>query len=253
MTTTFPTQPVAVISGGLGDIGLATAHALKQTGCRVALGDLRDTGRDTDGFHVHQVDVASEASVSAWFGAVEAAFGEPASIIVVNAGIVCLGSAMAATVDDWNRTLSVNLTGAWLTARVGARRLIEKKMPGRIVFVGSWAGHAPHVELAAYCAAKAGLRMLTQCLALELAAHGILVNEVAPGYVNAGLSGQFFKKDPALAARSTAAVPVGQLIEADEVAAAIVYLCSPAHRNLTGSTLLLDGGLSLLRSPVVKS
>jgi glucose 1-dehydrogenase len=109
------------------------------------------------------------------------------------------------------------------------------------------------VELAAYCAAKAGLRMLTQCLALELADKAILVNEVAPGYVNAGLSGQFFKKDPALAARSTAAVPVGQLIEADEVAAAIAYLCSPAHRNLTGSTLLLDGGLSLLRSPVVKS
>lgn len=253
MTTTFPTQPVAVVSGGLGDIGLATAHALKQTGCRVALGDLRDTGPNSDGFHVHPVNVASEASVQAWFGAVEAAFGEPASIIVVNAGIVCPGSAMAATLDDWNRTLSVNLTGAWLTARVGARRLIEKKMPGRIVFVGSWAGHAPHVDLAAYCAAKAGLRMLTQCLALELAAQGILVNEVAPGYVNAGLSGQFFKKDPALAARSTAAVPVGQLIEAGEVAAAIAYLCSPAHQNLTGSTLLLDGGLSLLRSPVIKT
>ena len=126
-------------------------------------------------------------------------------------------------------------------------------MPGRIVFVGSWAGHAPHVELAAYSTAKAGLRMLTQCLALELADKGILVNEVAPGYVNAGLSGQFFKKDPDCAARSRAAVPVGELIEADEVAAAIAYLCSPAHRNLTGSTLLLDGGLSLLRNPVKKS
>ena len=124
MTTTFPTQPVAVISGGLGDIGFATAHALKKTGCRVALGDLRDAGRSTDGFHVHRVDVANEASVHAWFGAVEAAFGEPASIIVVNAGIACKGSAMSATLDDWNRTLSVNLTGARLTARTGARRLV---------------------------------------------------------------------------------------------------------------------------------
>lgn len=252
MNAAFPTQPVAAISGGLGDIGLATAHALKLAGCRVALGDLRDAGRNADGFHVQHVDVASETSVQAWFGAVEAALGEPASIIVVNAGIVFTGSAMSATLDDWNRTVSVNLTGAWLTARIGARRLIEKKMPGRIVFVGSWAAHAPHVELAAYCAAKAGLRMLTQCLALELAAQDILVNEVAPGFVNAGLSGQFFRKDPALAARSTAAVPVGRLIEADEVAAAIAYLCSPAHQNLTGSTLLLDGGLSLLRSPANK-
>jgi len=85
--------------------------------------------------------------------------------------------------------------------------------------------------------------------AVELAAQGILVNEVAPGYVNASLSGQFFKKDPACAARTIATVPVSQLIEADEVAAAIAYLCSPAHRNLTGSTLLPDGGLSLLREP----
>lgn len=253
MTTAFPNSPVAVISGGLGDIGFATAHALKQTGCRVALGDLRDNGRNTDGFHVHHVDVASEASVQAWFGAVEAAFGEPASIIVVNAGIVFTGSAISATLDEWNRTLAVNLTGAWLTARAGARRLIEKTMPGRIVFVGSWAAHAPHVQLAAYSAAKAGLRMLAQCLALELAGQGILVNEVAPGYVNAGLSGHFFKQDPALAARSRAAVPVGELIEPAEVAAAIAYLCSPAHRNLTGSTLLLDGGLSLLRRPANQS
>lgn len=252
MNKTLPAKPVAAISGGLGDIGLATAHALKQTGCRVALGDLHTTGRDTGGFHVHEVDVASEASVQAWFSAVESAFGEPASVIVVNAGIVCMGSAMEATVEDWNRTLQVNLTGAWLTARTGARRLIGKKMPGRIVIVGSWAGHAPHVDLVAYCAAKAGLRMLTQCLALELADKGILVNEIAPGYVNAGLSGEFFKNDPSRAAKARARAPVGELIEADEVAAAIAYLCSFAHKNLTGSTLLLDGGVSLLRGRAVK-
>ena len=253
MTATFPTQPVAAISGGLGDIGFATAQALKKSGCRVALGDLHADGRDTSDFHVHQVDVANEASVEAWFGAIEAALGEPAGIIVVNAGIVFTGSAMSASLEDWNRTLSVNLTGAWLTARVGARRLIEEDRPGRIVFVGSWAAHAPHVGLAAYGTAKAGLRMLAQCLALELADKGILVNEVAPGYVNAGLSGQFFKKDPQLEARSKAAVPVGELIEVDEVAAAIVHLCSPAYRNLTGATLLLDGGLSLLRGPDTRS
>jgi len=252
MNKNLPANPVAAISGGLGDIGLATAHALKQAGCRVALGDLRVTGRDTGDFHVQQVDVASETSVQAWFGAVESNFGEPASVIAVNAGIVAMSSAMEATLEDWNRTLAVNLTGAWLTARTGARRLIEMKMPGRIVIVGSWAGHAPHVDLAAYCAAKAGLRMLTQCLALELADKNILVNEIAPGYVNAGLSGEFFKKDPARAARARARAPVGELIEADEVAAAIAYLCSPAHRNLTGSTLLLDGGISLLRGRAVK-
>ena len=245
MNPPFPTQPVAMISGGSGDIGRATALALQQAGCRVAIGDVHAAPLHEDGFHYHQVDVSDEAAVAAWFDAVESHFGQPASIIVANAGIVTTGSVMNATVEDWNRTVAVNLTGAWLTARTGARRLIEMKMPGRIVFVGSWAAHAPHVQLAAYCAAKAGLRMLAQTMALELADKCILVNEVAPGFVDAGLSAELFRKDAALAERSRAVVPNKQLIEADEVAQAITYMCSPTHRNLTGSTLLLDGGLSL--------
>ena len=183
-----------MISGGCGDIGRATALALQQAGCRVAIGDVHATSPHDDGFHYHQVDVSDEAAVARWFDAVESHFGQPASVIVANAGIVSSGSAMTAALDEWNRTLSVNLTGAWLTARTGARRLIEMKMPGRIVFVGSWAAHAPHVQLAAYCAAKAGLRMLAQTMALELADQGILVNEVAPGFVDAGLSAEFFRK-----------------------------------------------------------
>ena len=202
-----------------------------------------------EGFHYQAVDVSDEHSVAAWFEAVQTHFGQPASLIVVNAGIVRPGGALEASLQDWNDTLAVNLTGAWLTARAGAQRLIAAGQPGRIVFVGSWAGHAPHVNIAAYCAAKAGLRMLVQCLALELADREILVNEVAPGYVDAGLSAQFFRRDPQLAERSRAAVPVGKLIDAAEVAEAVVYLCAPGHRNLTGSTLVLDGGLSLLRVP----
>jgi NAD(P)-dependent dehydrogenase (short-subunit alcohol dehydrogenase family) len=269
----FPDQPVAVVSGGLGDIGRATALALREAGCRVAVGDVFASERAAglvpdgsakhgfgepcyggapDGFHYHPVDVSREESVEAWYDAVQGHFGQPASIIIANAGIVRPGSALEASGRDWNDTLAVNLTGAWLTARAGARRLIAAGQPGRIVFVGSWAGHAPHVNLAAYSAATAGLRMLVQCLALELADRDILVNEIAPGYVDAGLSAQFFRRDPELAERSRAAVPVGRLIDTAEVADAVVYLCAPGHLNLTGSTLLLDGGLSLLRVPKPK-
>lgn len=253
MSTNFDDQPVAVVSGGLGDIGWATAQALRTAGCRVALGDLpareQVPAQTLADFHYQAVDVSDERSVVAWFEAVQTHFGQPPSLLVVNAGIVRPGTALAASCQDWNDTLAVNLTGAWLMAREGAQRLIAARQPGRIVCVGSWAGHAPHVHIAAYCAAKAGLRMLVQCLALELAEHQILVNEIAPGYVDAGLSGQFFRRDPQLAERSRAAVPVGRLIDTAEVAAAVVYLCSPEHRNLTGSTLVLDGGLSLLRVP----
>lgn len=234
-----------MISGGLGDIGAATALALQQAGCRIAIGDVHPAPPGNGGFHYQPVDVSDEASVVRWFDAVESHFGGPASVIVVNAAIVSPGDTLGTAVEDWQRTLAVNLTGAWLTARTGARRLVAQGMPGRIVFVGSWAAHAPHVQLAAYCTAKAGLRMVAQTMALELADQGILVNEVAPGFVDAGLSAQFFKKDAALAELSRSVVPNKQLIGAGEVAQAIAYLCSPAHRNLTGSTLLLDGGLSL--------
>ncbi len=247
MNSAFPENPVAVISGGLGDIGRATAEALAKEGCRIALGDVAASADLPEGWHYQRVDVSDETSVKNWFDAVQARFGEPASVIVANAGIVKLGSAMNATMADWQATLDVNLTGAWLTARTGAQRLLDARSGGRIVFVGSWAAHAPHVKMAAYSAAKAGLRMLTQTMALELAEQNILVNEVAPGFVDAGLSGKLFKEQPGRAEIARAMVPNKQLIDAEEVAESVAYLCSAKRRNMTGSTLLLDGGLSARR------
>lgn len=253
MEFSFPDHPVVAISGGLGDIGLATARVLLEAGCRVALGDTLDDDEysllSLSGYYYRSVDVRDERSVEAWFDAIRSHFGRNASIIVANAGIVRPGTSLETTCEDWNETLAVNLTGAWLTARVGAKRLVSEGSTGRIVFNGSWAGHAPHANLIAYCAAKAGLRMVVQCLAAELADKGILVNEVAPGYVDAGLSAKMFRSDPGLAERAKASVPVGRLIDAAEVAEAIAYLCLPSHQNLTGASLVLDGGLSLLRAP----
>jgi len=98
----------------------------------------------------------------------------------------------------------------------------------------------------AYSVSKAAINMLCKCFALELASRNILVNEIAPGYVDAGLSGRHWKKDPASAEKARERVPVRRLISAEEVAQQIVYLCGPAARHMTGSSLLMDGGLSLL-------
>jgi NAD(P)-dependent dehydrogenase (short-subunit alcohol dehydrogenase family) len=98
-----------------------------------------------------------------------------------------------------------------------------------------------------YSVSKAGLRMLCQCMALELAPHHITVNEIAPGYVDAGLSGKIFDANPALREEARAKVPNRELISAAEVAAQVAYLCDPENRHITGSTLLMDGGLSLQR------
>ena len=100
--------------------------------------------------------------------------------------------------------------------------------------------------MAAYSVSKAALSMLCKCFALELAPKNILVNEIAPGYVDAGLSGRNWRKMTEQRERAKERVPIRQLIEAQEVAEQIVYLCDPGNRHMTGSTFLMDGGLSLL-------
>jgi glucose 1-dehydrogenase len=232
---------VAIISGGLGDIGRACALELSDRGADIAVGDivdasqaddLRDTITGSGGrFHFTQVDVSDAAAVSAWVACVEKELGSP-TIAVPNAAIVEMVPLPQLTPDIWQRHLDVNLTGCFNLAHTVARRLVELNRPGRIVFIGSWAGHTAHAHIPAYCVAKAGLRMLCKCMALEYAPHHILVNEVAPGIVNAGLSRNLFDKDPALTCRATAGIPVRELMEPQEVALHVAHLC--------------DGGLSLV-------
>jgi glucose 1-dehydrogenase len=250
---------VAIISGGLGDIGRAIALELARRGAAIALGDLHEQASGPAEFltalhHANvpvrydHVDVADAQAVGEWFATVEADLGVP-TLIVPNAARVTLADCRAIEPEQWSAELRVNLDGAFYVAQAGAKRLLAASKPGRIVFVGSWAAHAPHVHIPAYCAAKAGLRMLCRCLALELAPYHILVNEVAPGQVDAGLSAQVFAAEPERRRIAESGVPVGRLITASEVAAQVAYLCEPTNSQMTGSTLLMDGGLSLLAGP----
>lgn len=244
------TPALAAISGGLGDIGKAIARALSRAGAEVALADLLpESEAKSDGHYYSRVDVSDAEAVDRWFEEVTRKFGRAPNLIIPNAAIVTFKPHLEITPGEWKRELDVNLNGAFYFADSGTRRLVQADQPGRVVFIGSWAGHAPHRRLPAYSVAKAGLRMLTQTLALELASRGILVNEVAPGYVNAGLSGRVFDADPELALTSKKKVPIQKLISADDVAMQVLYLCSPASTHLTGTTIVQDGGLSLLQGP----
>jgi NAD(P)-dependent dehydrogenase (short-subunit alcohol dehydrogenase family) len=253
-------QHVAVISGGLGDIGRAIALELARRGADIAVGDIRspgDAGALLDQLkelgargRYDRVDVSQPDEVTDWISEVERSFGV-VNLIIPNAAIVTASPVMKMLHEAWTRELQVNLTGAFHLARTGAARLLDQQRPGRIVFTGSWAADAPHPQITAYCVAKAGLRMLCKCMALELAPHGILVNEVAPGYVDAGLSAGVWKSNPQARANAQARVPINQLIAAEDVALQIAHLCDPANRHMTGSTLLMDGGLSLV-TPAAK-
>jgi len=245
---------IAITSGGLGDIGKAIALELARRGADIALGDILEFSaaskvlleiekHDVRAVY-HQVDVANPEAIQTWLNSIEKELGIP-TLIIPNAAIVKTSSLTGISPEDWNSQLNVNLSGAFFLAQNAANRLLQIKRAGRIVFVGSWAAHAPHANMIPYSVSKAGLRMLCKCMALELAPHQILVNEVAPGYVDAGLSGKMFDADPEQREFARAKVPNGELITATEVAAQVAYLCDPQNKHNVGSTLLMDGGLSL--------
>lgn len=244
----------AIISGGLGDIGRAIARKLAELGADIALGDIVGSSQSIDFLQDLKklgrrarydcVDVTDALAVSEWVAAVETDFGA-VTLIVPNAAIVTLSNFRTLRASEWNRELRVNLDGSFHLAQAGVQRLLQLKKEGRVVFIGSWAGHRPHTHIPAYCVAKAGLRMLCQCMALELAPYGILVNEVAPGYVDAGLSGRMFEKDTAARDRFMGQVPIQKLIKPADVALQVAHLFDPQNQHMTGSLVLMDGGLSL--------
>ena len=140
---------------------------------------------------------------------------------------------------------SVNLNGAFYMAHYATRHMLAKQKKGRVVFIGSWAAHAVHPHIPAYCVSKAGLRCLSQNMALELAPYDILVNEVAPGTVNAGLSAQVFKKDASIAKKQAENIPNRRMIESIDVAKEVLHLCDPDIKHHVGSCVLIDGGNTL--------
>lgn len=219
---------VAVVTGANGSIGSAIVAHFKELGAKTVGGDLP------------ALDVTDPASIEAWLDGA----GTP-TIGIVCAGISRAGRLIDTSDKDWSDVVDVNLTGAFYSARAIIRRMLKNKIQGRIVFIGSWAAHAPHPHIGAYSAAKAGLRALCQTFALDHAQDGILVNEVAPGIVDAGMSRELFRKDPELEKRTRAAIPSGRVISPEDVARDVAFLASPENRHTTGSVLISDGGLSM--------
>lgn len=243
----------AIVSGGLGDIGRAIVRELHSCGASVAIGDIHPASDaqpllDELGSRARydRVNVSDAEAVSRWIRTVESSLGVP-TLVIPNAAIVTLSGLRELTPAQWKQELSVNLDGAFHLALEAARLMTSRSMPGRIVFIGSWAGSVPHAHIPAYCVSKAALRMLMKQFALEYARDEILVNEVAPGYVDAGLSGRVFEKDPSVRQRAVQEVPIRRLIDPAEVAMQVIHLCDPRNRHMTGSVLLMDGGLSLCK------
>jgi NAD(P)-dependent dehydrogenase (short-subunit alcohol dehydrogenase family) len=229
---------VVVVTGGAGAIGTAVRRAFAATGDSVVGLDLH-AGRDGVG-DVVACDVADEASVAEAFATIRATLGDP-TVLVNNAGTTGAGSVLDEEPARWRRILEVNLTSAYLCCRE-AIPCMQRAGGGKILNVASVNGRFGGSALSgpAYAASKGGLLTLTRFLAREHARDGIQANAVAPGPHDTPM---WDALDPALRTRILGMLPGGDGPgRPDDLAATVVFLCSPAARYITGATLDVNGG-----------
>jgi NAD(P)-dependent dehydrogenase (short-subunit alcohol dehydrogenase family) len=246
---------VALITGASSGLGRRTAKILSNAGAKVVVGArrverLEDLAQEiaAEGGQALPVamDVTNEASIIAAYDAADAAFG-PVDTVFANAGMNNRALAAEITAEAWNEMMAINLTGVFLTAREGARRMMaagsRESGRGRIVLISSIGATKVLPGLTAYCASKAGVLMMGKTLAREWANRGINVNVVCPGYVETELNSDWFGEEGGK--KQVAGFPRRRLMEEADLDAMSLYLASDASRAITGSVFTLDDGQTL--------
>ena len=226
---------VALVTGGASGIGKATVDLLTARGATVVIGDL-------DGEAGVQVDVADPVAVERFVSGVVDTHGR-LDIAVNNAGMPGTYAPLAdQPLDAWRRTLDVNLTGTFLCLKAELA-VMEPAGAGAIVNVASAAGLMGFANLPAYVASKHGVVGLTKSVALEFARRGIRVNAVCPGNVHTPMLENFVAGNQDALQGMGKVTPIGRLARPDEIAEAIVWLCSDAASFVTGHAMAVDGGV----------
>lgn len=230
---------LAVVTGGANGIGFAAAELLAVNGASVAIFDLErenpQNAADQIGANGFEVDVTSRESLDAAF----VAAGTP-DIVIANAGIATEADFLAQTTEAWERTLSVNLTGAFHTVQ-SAARMMKPRHGGAIVLTASTNSYDGEARLAAYNASKAGLLGLVHTAANELGPYQIRVNAVCPGLIRTRLTERHFSS-PEVLRDYFRHIPLGRGGEPVEVAQACIFLASNLASFISGATLFIDGG-----------
>jgi len=239
---------VAVVTGAGRGIGLAIARTFAEAGARVAVVSRTETNAasaaaainaDFPGSAIpYAVDVASADAVAAMAKQVIADFGT-VDILVNNAGLTRDGLVLRMSNDDWDAVLNTNLKGAFHTVKAFQRTLLRQK-DARIINIASVIGVIGNAGQANYAASKAGLIGFTKSIAREFASRGVTANAIAPGFIATDMTNVLSEEVRSAVAQK---IPLGFLGEVNDIAAAALYLASPAARFVTGQVLTVDGGM----------
>ncbi len=238
------TGKTVLITGAAGGIGTAMAKAYAGAGASLAFVDIADcTGicDDLPGSHsAWQLDISDPDAIEATVSEIGGRMG--IDVLINNAGFGVVGAADTFSVEEWDRTLKINLRGPWLMSRA-ALPYLKASGSGRIVNIASQAGVIALLEHAAYGASKAGLINLTKVLAIEWAKYGITVNAVSPTVVETPMALVGWAGEKGEKARQE--IPVGRFARPDEIASAAMYLSSAQAGIVTGENLVVDGGFTI--------
>jgi len=241
---------VAIVTGASSGLGRHFATTLARAGAKVALAARRedalaDTAREIEAFDgralaIH-LDVSDAESVRTCVAEAQTELG-PISILINNAGIAVNKPLLEQAEDDWDRVLDTNLKGAWLMAQEVARHMVRLGRGGTIVNIASVLAFAARPGVVSYCASKAGLTHLTKALAVELARHDIRVNALAPGYFETEINRDF--RASAAGDDLLRSIPQRRYGTGEDLDGVLLLLASEASRYMTGSVLVVDGGIT---------
>jgi NAD(P)-dependent dehydrogenase (short-subunit alcohol dehydrogenase family) len=245
---------IALITGGAGAIGLATARRFAQDGATVVIADLDRARLDAaragiEGvglpIHAEAFDVTSESDVEDMVGRVVAELGR-IDVLFTSAGVLVSGSVTDTSLADWQRTLAVNLTGSFLCARAVLPSMIASG-GGSIVLMSSISGLVAEPAIAAYCASKGGIVMLGRQMAVDYGRLGVRVNVICPGWIDTPFNAPAIEHAGGIDAVTPfieTMVPIGRQGRPEEVADIVAFLASDDSRLMTGSVVVADGGLT---------